>query len=511
MQSSIFGFLSILIILSVLVFGRYFPRKSSFEDVIFDEDGSIASGVELQPKASRSRLLKEEDMRKEIDSAYKEAVKSQSISEALRAFDSVTIPAIVHIVKDEDESNINEAEGKEQEQIDVLNNAFIDNDMGFTFELKAIRTHVSSKFWNEPCPRCKGYDSTSPMAKSTREGDGDTLNIWFNNGPPFGFAMMGSPFGYDDFMDGVVVKHTTIYGGSNERKNLGTLLVHEVGHWLGLDHTFSGYSCSGDGDGVSDTAPQKNPTHTCSSEISEVDTCPDDDFPDPVHNYMNYVDDPCMHSFTPGQALKSHLTWEMARAEGTRLYTSSPTQRPIPSLPTSQYTPYPTRGLRNRDRDRDRDRIREDILRTRRPLDISLEDTINCPAVWPGDGAVCVMIDGFSRKKCIYYEYGADSICTCSLSDPFWTCVNGPDLTDDDFTNIDIGNSEDMSNVTVDIESIPDIDSIFDLGINTNGETTPADEETSDLSLTENTADETPDETPALSLLGGGDTLDRIP
>ena len=121
------------------------------------------------------------------------------------------------------------------------------------------------------------------------------------------------------------------------------------------------------------------------------------------------------------------------------------------------------------------------------------------------------MIDGFSRKKCIYYEYGADSICTCSLSDPFWTCVNGPDLTDDDFTNIDIGNSEDMSNVTVDIESIPDIDSIFDLGINTNGETTPADEETSDLSLTENTADETPDETPALSLLGGGDTLDRIP
>lgn len=117
------------------------------------------------------------------------------------------------------------------------------------------------------------------------------------------------------------------------------------------------------------------------------------------------------------------------------------------------------------------------------------------------------MIDGFNRKKCIYYEYGADSICTCSISEPFWTCVNGPDFTDDDLSNIDISNTEDVGNVTVDIETIPDIDSIFDIeSINTNDEASP-ENATSVLSLTEDTVDETP----SLSLLGGSDALDRIP
>lgn len=117
------------------------------------------------------------------------------------------------------------------------------------------------------------------------------------------------------------------------------------------------------------------------------------------------------------------------------------------------------------------------------------------------------MIDGFNRKKCIYYEYGADSICTCSISEPFWTCVNGPDFIDDDFSNIDISDSEEVGNVTVDIETIPDIDSIFDIeSINTNDEASP-ENETSVLSLTENTVEETP----SLSLLGGRDALDRIP
>jgi hypothetical protein len=60
-----------------------------------------------------------------------------------------------------------------------------------------------------------------------------------------------------------------------------------------------------------------------------------------------------------------------------------------------------------------------------------VEDTINCPAVWPGTNTDCVMIAGYNRKKCIYYEYSADSICTCGVGDPNpealkWTCVNGP-------------------------------------------------------------------------------------
>lgn len=266
MNTSSLGFLPFLLVLllagvSVLVVLVVLSKRSlqygAFEvdinlelngDYVFDEDGSLASPgrLDLQLRSSRNRILKEEEeTKKEIDTAYKEAIKKQSISDALRAFDHVTIPTIIHIVKDPDSSIINEAEGKEQEQIDVMNKAFLDNNMGFTFELIKIVTHVSSDFWNEPCPRCKGHEGFSPMAKATREGGGDTLNVWFNNGPPFGFAMMGSQFGYPEPDNGVVVKHTTVHGGSNPKKNLGTLLIHEVGHWLGLVSSllFVGYHC----------------------------------------------------------------------------------------------------------------------------------------------------------------------------------------------------------------------------------------------------------------------------
>ncbi len=278
------------------------------------------------------------------------------------------------------------------------------------------------------------------------------------------------------------------------------------------DHTFEGYSCNGDGDGVSDTAPQKSPTNTCSSTISDTDTCPDqDNLPDPVHNYMNYVDDPCAHSFTPGQALKSHITWQLVRADANKVYTPSPNMVPTTS-PADQITAFPTRGLRpDGDRNRpDRDRIRDDVERTRPPLEIIVEDTINCPAVWPGDGTVCVMIDGFNRKKCIYYEYSADSICTCTSKDLFWTCVHGPDYQDDDFAaGLDLSNSEDSNdgNFTLNIEDIADF------SISTTTDAISDEETTSVLSLTGQTeqTDETLNEIPVLSLLSDGRTFDRVP
>ncbi|KAG8408315.1 hypothetical protein J3459_017919 [Metarhizium acridum] len=40
--------------------------------------------------------------------------------------------------------------------------------------------------------------------------------------------------------------------------------THEVGHWLGLLHTFAG-SCSDDGDMIDDTSPQEQPTWRCSA------------------------------------------------------------------------------------------------------------------------------------------------------------------------------------------------------------------------------------------------------
>jgi hypothetical protein len=85
--------------------------------------------------------------------------------------------------------------------------------------------------------------------------------------------------------------------------NLGRTLTHEVGHYLGLHHTFNdgcGGSCSSSGDLVCDTSPQSSPTSGCNgSSCSGV--APDD-------NYMDYSDDICMEKFTPDQSRRMRCT-----------------------------------------------------------------------------------------------------------------------------------------------------------------------------------------------------------
>lgn len=53
-------------------------------------------------------------------------------------------------------------------------------------------------------------------------------------------------------------------------------------------HTFEGYSCTGSGDYVSDTATESEEAYGC--EIGR-DTCPSQAGTDPVTNYMDYSDE----------------------------------------------------------------------------------------------------------------------------------------------------------------------------------------------------------------------------
>jgi len=490
----ILAFLSMLMLLMLVMMGLgKFPHpKAIFSSIDSSSNGSIhsisASDFETS-SGSDARVLQELRMKDRINLAYREAVEILgSIASALATFEPIIVPTIVHIAKDTDLNITNDAEGKEQEQIDFMNQAFSDNNMKITFDLIGVRTHVNSEYFNEPCPRCNGWEGYSPMLENTREGDSNTLNIYFNNGPPFGYAMLGESFGYRRFHDGVIVNHSTIKGGSHPRKNFGEILIHEVGHWLGLDHTFRGYDCKGNGDGVSDTPPQGSPTGgsvNCSAPVEDYpDTCPGDEFPDPIHNYMNYG--PCMSEFTPGQALKCHITWELARkAQGDDLQNTlpwedvvvpeepinvvitAPTNTPAtsPNLNTpvvlTPPTPSPTRGLRDPQVERqlqsrpDTDRLRPQPNRLRPtmpPTEPILEDTKNCPAMWPGDGTECVMVRGFNRKKCIYYEYSADSICTCSIEDPFWTCVSSVVVLPEEEPTLSLG---DLSVVSINRNAPP--------------------------------------------------------
>ena len=100
--------------------------------------------------------------------------------------------------------------------------------------------------------------------------------------------------------DRVVVLHSTF--GRNAPFapfNLGRTATHEVGHYLGLYHTFTG-GCSGgsgytSGDRIADTNPESSPTFGCPGSRNSCG------LPAPFDNYMDYSDDACMNKFTPEQ------------------------------------------------------------------------------------------------------------------------------------------------------------------------------------------------------------------
>jgi hypothetical protein len=105
---------------------------------------------------------------------------------------------------------------------------------------------------------------------------------------------------------GLVILNESMPGGNVAPYNEGDTATHEIGHWLGLYHTFQN-GCALPGDLVNDTPYQFDGDNIFFCDEAD-DTCKRPG-KDPVHNFMSYGDDPCLDQFTKGQARRMVAQW----------------------------------------------------------------------------------------------------------------------------------------------------------------------------------------------------------
>lgn len=190
-------------------------------------------------------------------------------------------------------------------QISVLNNAYA--AWGWSFRLVSTdRTTNASWYVAEP-----GTAAETAMKTALRLGSADDLNVYSANpgSDLLGWATFPASYASNPKDDGVVLLFSSVPGGSAAPYNLGDTATHEIGHWMGLFHTFQG-GCSKTGDYVADTAPERSAAFGC--PVGR-DTCRSGGV-DPINNFMDYSDDACMFEFTVGQDARMDAQFSTYRA-----------------------------------------------------------------------------------------------------------------------------------------------------------------------------------------------------
>lgn len=213
---------------------------------------------------------------------------------------TLTIPVAFHVIYASDGTG-NVSDAQLLEQINVMNNAYALS--GIAFSLYSIDRTQSNWFFR----LSKGFFTERRMKKKLAVDPANVLNIYLTSpsGGVLGWSYLPWDYPENSYMHGTVILYSSLPGGSAAPYDEGATVVHEVGHYLGLYHTFQN-GCTAPGDYVDDTPYEAEASSRCPEG---KDTCSSPGL-DPIHNYMDYSDDSCMTEFTFNQA--DRILWAVS-------------------------------------------------------------------------------------------------------------------------------------------------------------------------------------------------------
>ncbi|MBS1661946.1 MAG: gliding motility-associated C-terminal domain-containing protein, partial [Bacteroidetes bacterium] len=170
------------------------------------------------------------------------------------------------------------------------------------------------------------------------------INIWIvaSMGPVLaGYST--HPESHGSALDGIVIR-VSVFGTSYAND---IVVAHEMGHYLGLYHTFEGgctnTDCSIDGDRVCDTPPDQStagvacnqPVNSCSTDALSGFSSDQNDL---TSDYMDYGNYNCMKVFTQGQSDRMNAAIQTLRSS---LLACKSCMVPCPSPVTPGFTVPP--------------------------------------------------------------------------------------------------------------------------------------------------------------------------
>jgi hypothetical protein len=228
-----------------------------------------------------------------------------------RSAGSVAINVYFHVITNRKGAG-NISQTMIDNQIKVLNDAYAGLTGGantpFRFQLFSVDRTQNDQWFGAVI----GSRAEQQMKNALHKGTARDLNLYTNGMGQnlLGWATFPWEYAGAPTMDGVVCHYASLPGGTLSPYNLGDTATHEVGHWLGLYHTFQG-GCTLTNDEVADTNAQASSTSGCPTGR---DSCQIDGPGklDPIENFMDYSTDSCMFLFTAGQSARmddKHATY----------------------------------------------------------------------------------------------------------------------------------------------------------------------------------------------------------